>query len=766
MTSTPKPGPSPDELHAELDTLLSGVVARITQGAASTPRPGQTALAHDILDAMLEQGGQCLAVGRTGLGKSFAYLAPAMLVAARLGERTVISTESLALQSQLVDKDAPDVAHVVAEQTGVHLGTALLKGWSNFTCLRSTLAQASELIGKEIKPTTSTLVLRELADRVEGAGGSLLAPDVEVDGRPVPAGEVRSLVAWSLRQHADDALGDRAAYPGRMSEPATWDLVSVTPAECVGVATCPLADLCRPAAAKTAAAEADIVVTNHSMLAVQAANDISVVIGSAKLGRFDHVVVDEAHDLPAKVRSQGARTVHGGRVLSVVRALTRVLDTRDKTTQSLLNRGGDVAEAIQSCLAPLCDAKGPVRLGDGDDPLEDVADLVEVYLDQVADLLTRATRRATGAAEIAARRARTRIDNLKSDLKAVARHQVGQARWLEVEARGTGRAWARVSSSPVDVSGLLRTRLWTTPVVDEETSEPDEDLSVDRAIDSFGRPIRELSVVAVSATLPKGFAGEIGARVQVGAYESPFASAYAGSMLFVPRASSHEDLVALGGSRGKGRFDVQAHRAWAARIIRRLVEANGGSALVLAATAESGKAYREALSVAAMGRWQVLSQWDGQSLRQAVTQWRETETAVLVGTRSLMTGVDAPGRTCSLVVIDRIPRAAGNPVDDARAEAIAQRLQSDKWSADRMVYGADAALLLEQASGRLIRSVTDRGMVAVLDPRLLRAKPLAYPEPTRNLYLGALEQFTRRTADVDEATVFLAALAAGEADAA
>lgn len=185
-------------------------------------------------------------------------------------------------------------------------------------------------------------------------------------------------------------------------------------------------------------------------------------------------------------------------------------------------------------------------------------------------------------------------------------------------------------------------------------------------------------------------------------------------------------------------------------LITRLGEANRGSALVLAATTAAGKLYTEALRSHAGAGWDVHSQWDGLALRATVEAWRTDHASVLVGTKSLMTGVDAPGGTCSLVIVDRVPRAAGNPVDDARVADIVERLGIERYSADRLVYVADAALLLEQAAGRLIRATTDGGIVAVLDPRLLRVGGLSYPEKTRKTLLEALERFEQRSADLEQ----------------
>jgi ATP-dependent DNA helicase DinG len=125
-----------------------------------------------------------------------------------------------------------------------------------------------------------------------------------------------------------------------------------------------------------------------------------------------------------------------------------------------------------------------------------------------------------------------------------------------------------------------------------------------------------------------------------------------------------------------------------------------------------------------------------------------------------MTGVDAPGETCSLVIIDRVPRSPSNPIDDARVDDLNERL-GDRWAADRFVYAVDAALLLDQASGRLVRATSDTGMVACLDPRLLKAPggrpgPLTYPEPTRQVYMAGLYQFGVKIAAKADALEWLA----------
>jgi ATP-dependent DNA helicase DinG len=314
---------------------------------------------------------------------------------------------------------------------------------------------------------------------------------------------------------------------------------------------------------------------------------------------------------------------------------------------------------------------------------------------------------------------------------------------------------ASVELSPVNVGPALNGLVWTR----HETKERGEDTD---AADEDSEEHR-LSVTAVSATVPTGFAREAGLDAVTGDYETPFAQAYARSRLLVPRLGDADAEAVTAPDRyrpGRRVFDAVRHRRWAAGCITELVEANGGRALVLAATTVSGRAYADALRDAARGRWQVRSQWEPATTGQIVDAWRADTASVLVGTRGLFTGVDAPGDTCSLVVIDRIPRARPNPVDDARRDAFASDLQLNRWEADVLVYVSDAAVTLEQGVGRLIRSTGDSGLVAVLDPRLAGGAVKQLSPGSVAAYrkvLGVFPDRHQRFSTVEHARRFLAA---------
>jgi ATP-dependent DNA helicase DinG len=736
---------SPRTQRARL-TLAAAV--RIATGLPhALPRPGQLALLDDMTAAAELGGGQMAGIAPTGSGKSFSALSQAAVGAVDYDERWIISTESIALQSQYVDKDGPVIAAAAKEVLGREVKVEVHKGFSNYTCMLKA-KQTAELLGVKMAASESKVI--NVAERVAKAK---LAKTVDIDGFPMDSKRIQGLTAWALAQHTSTEIhGDRGSYSG-LNTDHEWSAVSVSTQECLGENSCPLAAVCKPLAARQRTAEADIVITNHSMLAVQASTGTPVIIGSNKLGTFHGIIVDEAHALPSVVRAQGQAQISGRRVNAIAKKVAGVCDDRDLRVQKWMDDGRAltkyVDDEINFAIGEASSAT--VKIAEDNDPLAQSGDPLTEWLRRGSKFVQAATAKNSDMGlVIRGRRVVSEIDNAVRDVDSVRQHWVGTARWLEPPAKQTAaekamrREWASAQSAPVQVSGMINRNLWNEVTKDDH----DEELA------------RPLTVATISATLPQGFARDVGLRGATRTYASPFDAAYAESMLFIPRAVDVEDVDALTRpSRygGKPGFNTQAHASWAAKYMIRLVDANRGSALVLSSTVSAGKIYAEALRQAARGRWNVYSQWDGENIRVLVGRWREDEHSVMVGTRSLMTGVDAPGETNSLVIVDRVPRSASNPVDDARVEMLAEAFDGDKWAADRMVYVSDATLLLEQASGRLIRGMSDSGMVAILDPRMLNSGPFSYQKQVRDAYQKALGRFQAKTAYIADAENFLAA---------
>ncbi len=716
---------------------------------------------------------------------SMAALSTSMLRAAVAGERTVIATESLGLQGQYLDKDAPPVAAAVAAETGRHIKVALLKGWSNYACAVTAMDTAAAVLGREHSALTK-LGPAKVADLLDAkarpTGLSSAAATTVIDWVPLPTLELARAAAWALRQSLGAGTGDKDKYPHAIGY-EVWAAVSTTPAECLGQ-SCPLLDICRPTAARVEAAEADILITNHAMLGVQAAVNAPIVVGSKKLGHIDHIIVDEAHALPGIVRSQGAKELSGRRVRSTVSVLGGALAETDPPVARMLADGLAVADAVDAELARYAreskDKDAVASISEVGDPLEDTGPMLSKWIEDAKTMLKQMLDKSNGSPQVMrrSRRATDRLSGLSADLVAIRVYRDGIARWVEREETRPGQRPQppAAKASPVDVAPMLIGSLWNSvdnrdsgdePQVDREARELERDrIALGGAVDcdegsTVAPPETKypLSVTCLSATLPAGFCGDTGLKARVKHYESPFDGAYGRSALFVPRATDPADVAALSVPNrfgGKPQLDVKLHRTWAMKHIAALVAANRGAALVLAATSEAGKFYAAELRKISGGRWNVYSQWDGRSTPQLLADWKADTHSIMVGTKSLMTGVDAPGPTCSLVILDRVPRAPANPVDNARVKLLTERLNS-KWLADSAVYAGDAALLLEQAAGRLIRSISDHGMVAVLDPRLLKpaGSAFTYATTSRNLLMAALKRFDRKMSLIADAVAFL-----------
>lgn len=765
-----------DGRHALLDQVLARATAIIT-GSPDTPaRPGQVALAHDVLAAMVGDHsgpGQAAGCAPTGVGKGLATGAPAFIMAATRGHRTLFSTQSKALQDQLVGKDFPVIVAAVEELTGTTVTFAAHKGHGNYGCPVRALHTGAELLEHLGAPTDlepgdiplSEEAARDLAGRMSDLldaalvnPGPALMTRVRLDGWERDPEPVLRAAAWVCRESVAAGTADRADFDGDSRE-AVWGPVSTTPNEC-SFEACPMFAACPVMAARREAALADVVVVNHTLLALQASLGVPVVVGNKSLAMFNHLVVDEAHDLPPTVRSTGASGISEQRVRSTVRLLTDLIGSSqgftDTAGDELLRTGEALGSTITSLLTPLAerDSGRPVTFTVDDHPLASMLGPLVGWARSVREYLPSPEGSSDIRLQMRLRRALGAVRGIVDDLATSMEEENPLARWVEVEDRGPGRPPVTVMKfSPVEVGSSISRELFSCPAPES----PDE-TAARKAAESAGkqvdRPRLDLSVTMVSATIPRGFEFDAGLRCTPREYVSPFDDAYATSMLYVPRMSEDElPRVFLPGYGGRWRFDTARHAAWAAEQIVALVRANGGSALVTSSTATAGKHFAQALRSAHLGV-PVHSQWDGTDPQRLVGRWRSEASSVLVGTRSMMTGVDAAGDTCTLVVVDRVPRNPGNVVDDARVGILTGK-GIDKWAADRSVYCADAALLLEQAAGRLIRSVNDSGLCAVLDPRLMKGVSISYPEPTRQAYMRALRRFTARTGTLSVAADYM-----------
>jgi ATP-dependent DNA helicase DinG len=719
----------------EVTTTLQRVAAGLPGGGES--RPGQVEMAQAVASAMVGRRNLVVQAG-TGTGKSLAYLVPAALS----GERIVVATATKALQDQLADKDLP----LVATATDNDLRFAVLKGRSNYICRQ----RVSEIGG----PGAQLSLTPGAGDPPDADDGLTPAADVGTTDPSTLADQVRSLVRWA----EDTTTGDRAELP---FEPhfRAWAMVSTTARECPGAFRCPSGRDCFAEDARARAAEADVIVVNTHLYGAHLAS------GGAVLPEHQVVVFDEAHEVedvmtdslglevgPGRFRALAvaARPVLGdddgaSRAVEAVADLAdvfhRVLrpwsgrrvphgDLSDGTsTVDPDDRGGDGVGPGPSAGGPDDDDHEPVGLDLGLAPLPrapratprpvrpaptavgsdpDLATLVALATGRVGRLVDhlRRSERDAGDAEASADRSRRdrvllAAGHLAADLARLALLGSEEVAWVEDGSRAPA-----LRVSPIDVGPILAEQLWGS-----------------------------VTGILTSATVPIGLAERLG----------------------LPNGST--DLLDVGSP-----FDYRAHALlYVAKSLpdRRspeaepalhdelemLITAAGGRTLALFTSWRAMRAAVEALSDRLA--FPLLSQSDLPK-PALVEAFRSDESACLFATLGFWQGVDVPGRTLSLVTIDRIPfPRPDDPVLEARREL-----------AGLGAFGAvdlpRAGTLLAQGAGRLIRSAADHGVVAVLDSRLATAR-----------YRAALLERVppmKRTLDRDEVVAFLTSIASRAAN--
>lgn len=656
-------------------------------------RPSQREMAERIA-RLYSLGGIGLIEAGTGVGKSLGYLVPALRWAAANEERTIVSTNTITLQEQLVGKDLPFLRDALTDQP---VRFALLKGWRNYLCLQR-------------------------LEQARTAGHTLFSDDA--------GAQLAALEAWAART-TDGSTADLPAPP----RPDVWDEVAAEPDLCTRL-RCPHFDRCFVFAARRVAAQADVVVVNHHLLMA----DIAVRRASgnwsesAVLPAYSRLVIDEGHHLESAASAHLGQTVTRRGLQRLFSRLERrgkgllpALERRLASANDLLSvasldlvhaRLSPSAETARRLGAQLFDlldewltskADSQVRLTDAfdDEPvwaaglgatLDDLLREIELIADglrMVRERLETDTRRAEELAPLlnelsgVSRRLANASDALRSALRPGVEASK-RVRWIEaVGGAREGGAESRnvsVASVPLDLAPILREDLFRrveTCVVTSATLAVGDGFAFIE-----GRlGLDQDDVEPVTAVLPSPFDY---ARQAVLAIPSDFPAPNEDGPLHFRRT-------------------VQAGAD--------LIEAAGGGVFLLFT---SHRDVREAAQVlralGAEGRWPLLVH--GEASRDVLLRrFREQGDAVLVGTASFWEGVDVPGRALRGLLLSRIPfRVPTEPVTAAQCEAI-EAAGGDAF-AEYMV--PHAALRLKQGFGRLIRTATDRGAVVLCDPRVLR----------------------------------------------
>ncbi len=677
---------------------VADLLAAAVSGIGGAERPGQVTMAEAVRQA-IETGEHLAVQAGTGTGKSLAYLVPAVRHALTTGNTVVVATATIALQRQLIDRDLPRLSTALAPLLGREPSFAILKGRRNYLCLHRQRGGVAE------DPQDALFDPATLSDSAGGPTSPL--------GR-----QVKRLHEWA----EETTTGDRDELVPGVPE-AAWRQVSVSAQECIGAQRCPFGSRCFAERARDAAARADIVVTNHALLAIDATSDIDV------LPEHDVVVVDEAHDLVDRVTSATTGELSGPAVDTAARRAGRL--TESAATEGAASA---VADRLRQSAAALA---------------IDLGDAPEGRMDALSGTLAATLRSVQDAAGACAEAVRASAASEEEDPQRMATARMTLASLDELQ---------RTASRILDAFGEQITErrevVWLDRPPDDTRRPPTlrvAPLEVGRVLRS--RLFGERTVALTSATLALGgsfapLAIQWGLEVPTRGDDPPEPPALGGPIPpGPPTGGNHPPRPPLGGTsppRGpeplawKG-IDVgspfdhprsgilyvarhlpppgrdQMPEAYLSEL-EELIDAAGGRTLGLFSSMRAAKqaagALRDRISQP------LLCQGDDVTA-QLVRQFAEDEPTCLFGTLSLWQGVDVPGNSLQLVVIDRIPfPRPDDPLASARQRAVAARGGNGFMT----VAASQAALLLAQGAGRLLRTMTDRGVVAVLDPRLVTAR--------------------------------------------
>jgi ATP-dependent DNA helicase DinG len=650
------------------------------------------AVAHAI------DSGEHLAVqAGTGTGKSLAYLVPAARHAAALDATVVVSTATTALQRQLIDRDLPRLAQALKPLLGRAPTFAILKGRRNYLCKnRIENGAADEPQEALFDPRTGTDVGRQ----------------------------VQRLREWAETTES----GDRDELVPGVDERA-WRQVAVTARECIGAQRCHFGTRCFAERARESASQADIVVTNHALLAIDALEDGNV------LPEHDVVIIDEAHDLVDRVTSIATADLSAPAVDTAARRSNR--HVADEATGRLRDAGEGLAQVlaetpggrIDVLTGPLGTALAAVRDAAGS-CATDVRTSARGAEDEPEQL---AARRAALAALGELYDAATRmLDAFGPDV--TARPDVV---WLDVPPDPDARRPPTLRVAPLEVGGLLAERLFGRRTVTLTSATlsvggsfgplarqwglPAADVPAP-AVQRLARPASALAPAASeTVTADDAVPGGEGTGGEGTEAEPPW-DADLGPAEPHPLTWSGMDVGSPFDHRRSAILYLARHLPAPGRDglpeayldeLRSLITAAGGRTLGLFSSMRAAR--QAAAELRGQIEFPLLCQGEDPT-SQLISRFADDEASCLFGTLSLWQGVDVPGRSLQLVVIDRIPFPRP---DDPLASARQRAVEARGGNGFMTVAAAQAALLLAQGTGRLLRTMSDRGVVAILDPRLV-----------------------------------------------
>jgi ATP-dependent DNA helicase DinG len=647
----------------DVTTLLAAAVT----GIGGAERPGQVTMAEAVQRA-IETGEHLAVQAGTGTGKSLAYLVPAVRHSITQQATVVVSTATIALQRQLIDRDLPRLAEALKPVLGRAPSFAILKGRRNYLCLHRLRT------GAEDDPQDALF-----DPRTASAVGK----------------QVQRLHEWAARTET----GDRDELVPGVNEQA-WRQVAVTARECIGAPRCPFGPQCFAERARDEAGKADIVVTNHALLAIDALEDFDI------FPEHDVVIIDEAHDLVDRVTSVASDELSATAPEIAARRCGKM--TEEKLIARLRDAGEDIARVLAALPAGRIDVLAT-------DLAQALAGLRDAAGGCATDLRASAKNTEEEPERIAARRsAFVAVDELRSAAERIlgafgadlaARPDVV---WMDRPLGEESTRPPTLRVTPLQVGPLLAERLFGSRTVTLTSATLSLGGSFEPLARQWGLPRSDGLVV------PAPRAGPADALAGFADADEPHSLAWTGIDVGSPFDHPRSGILYVAKHLPPPGRDGLAESYL--NEIYELITAAGGRTLGLFSSMRAARQATDELR-GRIGQ-PLFCQGDDQT-GQLIKAFAADEASCLFGTLSLWQGVDVPGRSLQLVVIDRIPfPRPDDPLASARQRAVAARGGNGFME----VAAAQAALLLAQGAGRLLRTMSDRGVVAILDPRLATAR--------------------------------------------
>jgi len=635
---------------SQAESQVVAWLADVVDALGGQHRSGQQEMATEVAKS-LENGTHLLVQAGTGTGKSLAYLIPAVDYALTNESPVIIATATLALQNQIINRDIPRLLDTLSPELPRSVDVALLKGRANYVCKHKLHGAAAPEDDDSLLPTT------------------------DVTGQPLSqlGAEVLRVREWA----EETDTGDRDDLkPGVPDE--AWRQVSVTARECIGASKCPFAEECFSELAREAAGNADIVVTNHAMLAIAAFEDLSIMPAA------DAIVIDEAHELQDRVTS--AVTMH----LSGPMIRTAAKQAR----QDAAVVSADLTDAAAGLEAAFAAApSGWFAQGLDEQQLTALENVRDETRQMMSDLKGSSSEDSEDSQrQLIRNRLAEILETTEQLITAGTQPQGSTVVWATRPSQfEPGKGWTEADphgapllyAAPLSIAGKFRDKL-----------------------------LNETTTILTSATLTVGgkfdaIAGDLGFTLNGG---TKFKTLDVGSPFEYPKQGIlyvADDLPKPG-----PQPSARSHER-----LEQLLKASRGGALCLFSSRSAAKSAADEMRLRFGDKMNILVQGES-TLSGLIEQFVEDPTACLFGTLTLWQGVDVPGNALRLVTIDRIPFPRPNdPLSSARARHISQRGGNGFMA----VSATHAAVRMAQGAGRLIRSTSDRGVVAVLDSRLATA---------------------------------------------